>query len=75
MIECDNGFPLVRQHASTFPKQLVKSLSQSEAIILIVSLCHVLETCLYFFCVVPFQLCHDAVTFNEANDVNIKKSQ
>lgn len=72
---CDIGFPLGRQNASKFSKQFAKSLSQNEAITLIVSFCHVLETCLYLFSVIPFQLYHDAVTFNEANNVNSKKSQ
>lgn len=72
---CEIGLPLVRQNTSKFSKQLAKSLSQNEAIILIVSLCHVLETCLYLFCVVSFHLCHDAVTSTEANEVNIKKRQ
>ena len=71
---CDIGLPLVRQNASKFSKQFAKSLSQNEAITLIVSFCHVLETCLYLFSVIPFQLYHDAVTLNEANNVNSTKS-
>ena len=72
---CDIGFPLVSQNASKFSKQFAKSLIQNEAITLIVSFCHVLETCLYLFSVIPFQLYHDAVTLNEANTVNSTKSQ
>lgn len=70
---CDIGFPLVRQNTSEFSTELAKSLSQNEALILIVSLCHDLETCFYLFSVVSFHLCHDAVTSIEANDVHIKK--
>ena len=36
-------------------------------------LCHILETCLHLFRVVPFHLCHDSVIFIEANNVNIRK--
>lgn len=48
----DTELPLIRQNTSQFSKQLAKSLSQNEAIILIVSLCHVLESA--YICFVQF---------------------
>lgn len=71
----DTELPLIRQNTSQFSKQLAKSLSQNEAIILIVSLCHVLESAYICFAPVSFHFCHDARTFIETNNVNIKKSQ
>ena len=70
---CDIGFHLLRQKTSKFSKQLANSLrkiTQNEVIILIMSLSHVMETCLYFFCVVPFHLCREVVTFIEVNRVD-----